>query len=205
MAEQFIITIGREYGSGGITIAQILSEKFNLPLYDKKMLNEIAQEKGLSLDKLKKYDEKSRNVFFSRSVGEHCNSPEDTVAQMQFDFLRQKADSGESFVVIGRCANYILRDYPGIIKIFINADMPEKIDRISKVHQIPLEKAEEIILKKNKKRKSYHNYYCKEKWGDSRYYDIVINSSKLGIEKTADMLEKYINQRLKQNFQNSSE
>lgn len=197
MAEQFIITIGREYGSGGITIAEILSDKFNIPLYNSNMLNIIAEEKGLNLDELKKYDEKSRNIFLSRSVSGYSNSPEDTTAQMQFDFIKQKAESGESFVVLGRCGNYILKEHPRVIKIFVNADMPEKIDRISKIQQIPLESAKDIIQKKNKKRKTYHNYYCKDKWGDSRYYDIVINSSKLGIEKTADMLESYIKEMLK--------
>lgn len=197
MAEQFIITIGREYGSGGITIAEILSDKFNIPLYNSNMLNIIAQEKGLNFDELKRFDEKSRNIFLSRSVSGYSNSPEDTTAQMQFDFIKQKAESGESFVVLGRCGNYILKEHPRVIKIFVNADMPEKIDRISKIQQIPLESAKDIIQKKNKKRKTYHNYYCKDKWGDSRYYDIVINSSKLGIEKTADMLESYIKEVLK--------
>ncbi len=197
MAKQFIICIGREYGSGGRIISEIISEKLGVSVYGKTILNKIAEEKSMNLDELKKYDEKSRNIFLSRSVGGYSNSPEDNVAQMQFDFLKEKADSGESFVVLGRCASYILRDNPNIIKIFITADMPEKIDHVSKIFQIPLDDAQLLIQKENKKRKSYHNYYSKEKWGDSRHYDIIINSSKLGIEKTADMLVEYINERIK--------
>jgi cytidylate kinase len=109
MGKQFIISISREYGAGGHCIAQMLSEKYNLPLYDKSILENVAQEKGVNAKELEKFDELPKNRLFSRTVSGYSNSPQDVVAQMQFDFLNEKAQSGESFIVLGRCANDVLR------------------------------------------------------------------------------------------------
>ena len=149
------------------------------------MLNsmiKIAQEKKLNLDQLKKYDEKARNIWLSRSVDGLSNSPEDTIAQMQFDFLKERAQAGESFVVLGRCASYILRDFDCMIKVFVTSDM----------HLDPV-MVEDMIIKNNKKRKAYHNFYSKEKWGDSRYYDLIISTSKIGIDGACDVVLDYVN------------
>ena len=171
MAKQFIISIGREYGSGGRVIAEHLAKTLNVKFYDKNIIEHIAQEKKLNLDQLKKYDEKARNIWLSRSVDGLSNSPEDTIAQMQFDFLKERAQAGESFVVLGRCASYILRDFDCLIKVFV----------------------EDMIIKNNKKRKAYHNFYSKEKWGDSRYYDLIISTSKIGIDGACDVVLDYVN------------
>jgi cytidylate kinase len=196
MGKQFIISISREYGAGGHCIAQMLSEKYNLPLYDKSILENVAQEKGVNAKELEKFDELPKNRLFSRTVSGYSNSPQDVVAQMQFDFLNEKAQSGESFIVLGRCANSVLKDYDGLISIFLTANMESKIERISKLYDLSTEEAEKLILKINKKRKSYHNYYCKEKWGDSRYYELTVNTSKIGIDKTCEIVEKYIDARM---------
>ncbi len=192
MAKQFIITIAREYGSGGRVIAEELAKRYNVNLYGKNLLDFIAKEKNLNLDKLKKYDEKARNPWLSRTVDGYSNSPEDTVAQMQFDYLKERAESGESFVVLGRCASYVLRDSDGLVKIFITGEKDAKIKRIASIEKLNYGEAQILVEKRNKMRRNYHNYYSKEKWGDSRHYDLIVNSSKIGIDNTVEVIDKYI-------------
>mgnify|MGYP003187749456 FL=1 len=193
MAKQFIISIGREYGSGGRVIAEHLAKTLNVKFYDKNIIELIAQEKKLNLDQLKKYDEKARNIWLSRSVDGLSNSPEDTIAQMQFDFLKERAQAGESFVVLGRCASYILRDFDCMIKVFVTSDMHHKTERIASIEHLDPVMVEDMIIKNNKKRKAYHNFYSKEKWGDSRYYDLIISTSKIGIDGACDVVLDYVN------------
>ncbi len=194
--KQVIIAIGREYGSGGHAIAEKLAERFELPFYDHNLLDEIANEKNIDVNNLQKYDEVPRNRLFSRTVKGYSNSPEEVIANMQFDFLRQKAEAGNSFVVVGRCAETILKDYKGLISIFILGDMDKKKARVAEIYNMSETAAESKIMRHDKKRKSYHNYYCEGKWGDSRNYDLTINSSKMGIEGTKDILEEYIKGRM---------
>lgn len=193
MAKQFIISIGREYGSGGRVIAEHLAKTLNVKFYDKNIIEHIAQEKNLNLDQLKKYDEKARNIWLSRSVDGLSNSPEDTIAQMQFYFLKERAQAGESFVVLGRCASYILRDFDCLIKVFVTSDMHHKMERIASIEHLDPVMVEDMIIKNNKKRKAYHNFYSKEKWGDSRYYDLIISTSKIGIDGACDVVLDYVN------------
>lgn len=199
MDKQLIISIGREFGSGGHTLANRLAEKFGLELYDKNILKEIATEKSVNVSSLEKYDEKPRNYFFTRSVRGYSNSMEENLATMQFDFLRQKAEEGKSFIVVGRCADHILKDYPALISIFVLGDWENKVERIKKIYGVSTSEAENIIYREDRKRKYYHNSYCKGKWGDSRNYDLSININKLGEEATVEVLADYIIKR--QNMQ----
>ena len=105
---QLIIAIGRESGSGGLEIARTLAERFGLPLYDKSILQSAAEDRGVDPKSLEQYDERPRSPLFYRSIKGFSNAPEDGVAQMQFDLLRQHAAAGESFVVLGRCAEEVL-------------------------------------------------------------------------------------------------
>lgn len=194
MPQQLIISIGREYGSGGHEIAEELAERFGLHFYDKNLLKEIATEKNVDVNRLEKYDELPRSV--SRKVRGFSNSPEENIANMQFEYLRKMAENGKSFVIVGRCSETVLHDYSCMISIFILADLSYKIDRISSQQGISREKAEILINRQNKKRKDYHNYYCLKKWGHSQNYDISINSSRLGIERTANILAGYIQERM---------
>lgn len=196
--KRVIISVGREFGSGGHVIAEELAKRFSLPLYDHVLLEQIAQEKNMDQKHLEKYDERPVNKFLSRTVRGHSSSLQDHVAQFQFDFLRKKADAGESFVVVGRCSEDILKQYDGIITIFILGDPEVKRKRVMEVYKLSEENADYMMTRKDWKRKSYHNYYCKGKWGDSRYYDISINSSKLGLDKTIDLLEGYIRERIEE-------
>ena len=196
-SKQLILAVSREYGSGGHVIAEDLARRFQLPLYDRNILEEIANEKKVDSGNLEKYDEVPKSRLFSRTVRGYSNSPEEQIARMQFDFLRKKAERSESFVIVGRCAETILKGYPGLITIFVLGDLSVKIERIAAINRISRLDAERMITRYDKKRKSYHNYYCDVKWGDSRNYDLCINSSKLGIERTADTLEQYIQERMK--------
>lgn len=116
---------------------------------------------------------------------------------MQFEYLQKMAEQGDSFVVVGRCAETVLKKYEGLISIYILADAEAKIRRIMETDGVSRMEAEVLMRRRDKERKSYHNYYCVHKWGDSRNYDICVNSSRLGINGTADMLEDYIRARMK--------
>lgn len=196
-SKQLIIAVSREFGSGGHCIAEELARRFALPLYDRNILEEIADEKNVDSRNLEKYDELPKNHLFSRTVRGFSNSPEEQIANMQFDFLRKKAEEGASFVIVGRCAETILKGNPGLITIFVLGDMDAKIKRIAGLHLISRAEAERMIWRHDRKRKAYHNHYCEMKWGDSRNYDLCINSNKLGIERTTDTLKQYIRERMK--------
>lgn len=192
MGKQLIITVGREFGSGGHIIAVKLAEHFGIQLLDSNILAEVAKKSNASEEYLKKYDERARNLFFSRTVNGFSNSPEEIIAQMQFDYIKQKSDAGESFVVIGRCADYILRENPALVRVFVLGDTEAKIKRTAEREGISEEKAKIRMEQADKRRKYFHNTHSENKWGDSRSYDITVNSSKLGLDSTAELLIKYI-------------
>ncbi len=192
MGKQLIITVGREFGSGGHIIAAKLAEHFGIQFLDSNILAEVAKKSNTSEEYLKKYDESARNLFFSRTVNGFSNSPEEIIAQMQFDYIKHKADAGESFVVIGRCADYILRENPALVRVFVLGDTEAKIKRTAEREGISEEKAKIRMEQADKRRKYFHNTHSENKWGDSRSYDITVNSSKLGLDSTAELLIKYI-------------
>lgn len=193
---QTIISVSREFGSGGHVMAEKIAKDHGLNFYDRSMLDEIANEKNIHVDVLKKYDEKPRNAFLSRRVGGFSNSMEEILAEMQFDYIRRKADSGESFVIVGRCAETVLSGHEGLISIFVVGDERCRIDRIMDVYNLNESDAIAKIKRHDKKRMQYHNRHSSFRWGDSRNYDLCINSSKLGLDRTADALEDYIKARI---------
>ena len=196
MEKQIIISIGREFGSAGHEIAERIAEKFRLPLYDYHLMRAVADEKNVNVATLEPYDEVPKKGFGSRTVRGYSNSPQENIAYLQFDYLKKKAKEGESFVVVGRCAEEALKECKGLITIFILGDMECKIKRITRLHNISEKQAMELIKEQDRKRKNYHNYFCEGKWGDSRNYEISINSSKLGVEATIEMIEDYIRRRI---------
>jgi cytidylate kinase len=193
---QFIISVGREYGSGGHEIASILAEKFDIPMYDRNMLDQMAEKNGIDSEELHKHEE-MRHQGLRRTVRGHSSSVQDTIAQLQFDFIKNKAASGESFVVVGRCAENVLRDNPALISIFIRGEEAVKTERICRLYKLNKLEAKAKMSRHDKKRKAYHNYYSKMKWGDSRGYDFCINSSLMGVENTASALYNMISEYLK--------
>ena len=190
--KQMIISVSREYGSGGQAIASALAEEFGLALYDKAMLDRRAREQGFDAAALERYDEEPRNFFTSRRVRGLSNSPEENVAQMQFALLREQAEAGESFVVLGRCGEEILRDRPGLISIFVQADIGFRKERILREYQIPEEQVLEKMADMDRRRRYYHNQYCQGKWGEIQNYDLCINTAALGMEGTIAFLKDYV-------------
>lgn len=196
MKKQLIISVGREFGSGGHLIAEELSKRFNLKLYDNNLLLEIAEKHGSDSEVLKRFDEMPKSRILSRTVRGYNNSPEDIITQMQFDYMREKAEEGESFVIVGRCAETVLKGHPALVSIFVLGDYEKKLERISEKYALSQKDAKSLIKTTDKKRKSYHNYNCELHWGDSRLYEVSINSSRLGIDGTVDILETYIKKRI---------
>ena len=196
MKKQMIISISREFGSGGHEIAENIARDLDLKFYDRGMLDEIAENMNVDVEVLQKYDEKPRNYMLSRRVGNHTNSMEEIIAEYQFDFIRKKAEEGESFVIVGRCAETVLKDFEELISIFITGERQHKIKRVMEHFNLPENKAIAKMLRHDRKRKQYHNRHSDAKWGDSRLYDLCINSSPLGIEGTIRVLENYIKERL---------
>lgn len=197
MEKQIIISISREYGSGGHDIAQKIAEDFGLTLYDRNILHEIAQHKNLPLEELKKYDEAPKRPMDSRRVGKYSNSFEDVVAGFQFEFLKRKASTGESFVVVGRCADAVLSEYDCLVSVYIMADLSFRVARIAESEKLSDTEALSRIRKIDKKRTQYyHRHADGRKWGDSNNYDICIKSSSLDVSRTTDLLERYIRERM---------
>ena len=190
--KQLIISIGREFGSAGHEIAERLAKRYCLPLYDHNLLEEVAASRNLDSSELQKFDEVKRNKLLYRSINGMSSSPADNVANLQFQFLREKAASGQSFVVVGRCSETILKEYEGLVTFFIMGDMDKKVERVMKLYNKTEKEAVDFIREKDKKRKKYHDSHCKTKWGDSRNYDLSINSSKPGIDESVNLLADYI-------------
>ena len=200
MDKQLIISVGREYGSGGHEIAQKLADFYGLPLYDHNLLQEVAAKLNLSdeeLADLKDYDEKEKNYLLARTIKGYNNSPEQNVAKLQFNLLREWAKEGKSCVIVGRCSDQILKDNPNVITIFVNGTDLAKIERLMRIYDLGEQDAEEKMKKVDKKRREYHNSNCKADWGKASSYDLCICSSHLGIDGTVEILKKYIEARTK--------
>lgn len=197
-----IITIGRQFGSNGREIGHKLANKLGIPFYDKELLNETAKNSGLSENILKSLDEKpSKSFLYSlvmdpysygfTSTGYHANLNQQAF-QATYDTIKKIADDGPC-VVVGRCADYALRHNPNLIRIFIHAPMEKRIETISKRFDLSEDKARAQIIKEDKGRASYYNYYTSKKWGSLDSYDLFINSSLMSIDKTVDYIIDYLN------------
>jgi cytidylate kinase len=205
MNNNLIITIGRQFGSGGREIGRMLSEKLNIKMYDKELLTLAAEDSGYSKEIFESHDEKPTSSFLYSLVTDtysmgfnpatYTDMPlNQKVFLAQFDTIRRLADQ-ESCIIVGRCADYALEELPNCMNIFIYADMDTRIRRIAKLHDLTDAKARDLINKTDKKRANYYNYYSNKKWGDAATYDLCINSSALGLEKTAELILEYIHVR----------
>ena len=194
--KQVIISIGREFGSAGHEIAERIAKRYGFSLYDHNLLREVADSHNVSSEELEIFDEMKHNKFLYRTVKGMSSSPADNVALLQFNFLREKAEKGDSFVVVGRCSETILREYKCLVSIFVGGDISKKAERVMKYYNMTEKEAREFMKEKDKRRKQYHNRYCEIAWGDSRNYDLSINSSRLGIDGTIQTLIQYIDARI---------
>lgn len=189
MTKQMILSIGREFGSGGHEIAEKLATHYGIPLYDRKLIDAVADDGMISPAVVERFDEKPLTLFFSTAPGDGALSIEQQVALQTFSFLnRQATVKLESFVVVGRCAEAFLAGNPALTSIFVRGDREAKVMRVMDKYGLTEADAARRMKREDKMRKSYHNFYCENAWGDSRTYDICINSSLLGIDKTAEAL-----------------
>jgi len=201
---RFAITIGRELGSGGKIIGDSLAQRFGIACYDKQLINLASQESGLGKEFFERADEKSSfsipgNIFgfrgFLANGGANylCN---ETLFKIQSDVIRNVAER-ESCIFVGRCADYILREHPCLVRIFITASLKDRIERLCKAHNISEKNARTQIEQTDKKRASYYNYYSNKTWGAANSYDLCINSSLLGIDETVNSVEAFIRETIK--------
>ncbi len=199
MEKHIVITIGRQFGSGGREIGYKIAEKLGIKCYDKELLAEASKESGLCEKIFEAHDEKPTRSFLyslvmnTYSVGYTPSGYVDMpighkLFLAQFDAIKTIATK-ESCVIVGRCADYALEGNPDLVSVFIHADMEARIKRI--MERKGIEKAEvarDLINKTDKQRASYYNSYANKKWGDAKTYNLCIDSSLLGIDGTADLI-----------------
>lgn len=200
-----VITIGRQYGSGGHDIGELVAQKLGYTFYDKKLVEIAAKNSNIPDEAIESIDEKATSsLLYSLVSGSYSirgmNGPlyyemplNDRLFIAQSDVIRNVA-AKENSVIVGRCADYVLEDAQDIelINIFIYSPMEERIKRISKIFDLTEKQAKDKIQKSDKQRKTYYNYYSNRDWGKMSNYDLCINSAKSGIEKTADMIVEFI-------------
>lgn len=197
-----IITIGRQFGSGGKEIGERLAKELGIPFYDRELLTRAAKESGFCEEMIQTHDERPTNSFLYNLVMDTYSFGYNSAAMVdmpisqkvflaQFDAIRKIADEGPC-VIVGRCADYALSEYDNCLNIFIHGDQKCKIERIMRKYELNDQKAKEMMIKKDKQRQSYYNYYSSKKWGRADSYDLTVNSSVLGIEGSVKLIKQFI-------------
>ena len=198
MKGNLVITIGRQCGSGGKKIGETVAQRLGVKCYDKELLTLAAKNSGLSEELFETHDEKPTSSFLYSLVMDTYSMGYSNSAYMdmplnhkiflaQFDTIKKLADE-ESCVIVGRCADYALAEYPNVVSVFVTGNDEERIEYLKQLYKVETAKAKDIMVKTDKKRASYYNYYSSKKWGDSRSYDLCINSSSVGIDGAVDMI-----------------
>lgn len=198
--KKMIITIGREFGSGGHSVGKILSEKLQIPCYDKELLHLAAEESGISMDVLENMDETAMNsLLYALSVGAYFPqagyAPRldlpigDRIFCIQSEIIRREARRNAG-IFIGRCADYILADTEDILKIFLFSPLEARIARMAKINDISLDEAKHLVTKTDKKRAGYYSFYTDMKWGRRENYHLCIDTSVSGMEGAAEIIKE---------------
>lgn len=197
MKTNTIITISRQYGSGGREIAKKLAEALSLPFYDNEIIQKAAQKSGYSKEMFEQADLKptgsflyTMSMFSANAVGFELPLS-DKIFLVQSDIIKEVAEQG-GCVIVGRCADYVLRDNKNVVNIYIHSDLDTRIERAISLYNFPHDKAKEVIVKNDKRRATYYNYYSNLKWGNAGNYDMSINSGTLGIDNTVTAIQKFI-------------
>lgn len=206
MSKHPVISIERQCGSSGKMIGEKLAELLGVKCYDKELLSVAAKNSGLSEELFQAHDEKPTNsllyslVMDTYSLGftttGHMDMPMDhKLFLAQFETIKQLAEE-ESCVIIGRCADYALAEYENLISVFITADDNDRIEALKELHQIDDGKAKDLMVKTDKKRSSYYNYYTNKKWGNAKSFDLCINRSAVGVEGAAKIIQEFVNAKM---------
>ena len=199
MTTNTIITIGRQLGSGGREIGQMLAKDLGIKYYDKELLTAAAKESGMAQELFENHDEKPTSSFLYSLVMDTYSTGYSSAAfadmpinhkifLAQFNSIKELAKEG-SCVIVGRCADYALADDPNLLAVFMNAPLKARIRRIAEKYDLTDAKAKDLIQKTDKKRASYYNYYSNKKWGDAASYHYCLDSSYLGVQGTVDLLK----------------
>lgn len=197
-----IITITRQFGSGGHEIGEKLAKTLGIPFYDKELISIAAKESGISPEVFEEADEKAANsLLYSLSVGlyNYGNSfaimgdlpVNDRLYILQHKIIKELAEK-EKFVVVGRCADYVLDDNPDVVKVFIYADIESRIDRAVERHEIDPARAKQAVLKTDKNRANYYSFYSGKKWGQADNYDLCINTTHITTDQAVEIILSYI-------------
>ena len=200
MEKRIIVTIGRQFGSGGRIVGKKLAEQLGIPYYDKELINLASKESGICGEFFEKADEKnSGSLLKALAMGFSMNNAifqsndylsNDSLFQIQSEVIRKVAAEG-SCVLVGRCADYILRDEPDCVHVFISASWQDRVRRAMEYNRVPEKEAEEFLKKADKSRASYYNYYTDKVWGAAGSYDLCVNSSLYGIDRTVDFIRQF--------------
>lgn len=196
-----IITISRLNGSGGREIGKILADQLDIPFYDYELIERAAKESGFSKEAFENAEDKATNSFLysiamgmnvygNQEFGYNTLSLNDRIFLAQAEVIRKYAQEGPC-VIVGRCADFILRDMPELISVFVWADMEFRIKRAMERNELDEEKAEAQMKKIDKRRKNYYNYHANNRWGQSENYDLSIRSDQIGIENAANVIKEY--------------
>lgn len=199
-----VITITRQYGSGGREIGRKLAEAYGIPFYDNEIITQAAKDTGFAEATFEKAEDKASNsllyslamgmnVFTGQEVGYTGLSLDDRVFLAQSKVIRKVAAEGPC-VIVGRCADYILKEQENVVNLFIQAAPDFRISRSIEVDNLPKEKAAEIVLKKDKSRANYYKYHAGERWDNVLNYDLAIRSDLCGIDGTVQCLKKFLDQ-----------
>lgn len=202
----YVINIGRQLGSGGRAIGKLLSEQLGIAYFDKEILNLAAQESGFCTEIFERNDEKKgffrtiwgsiNPMLGSSSTDFYSNQISDeNLFRIQSDAIRRAA-SEKSCIFIGRCADYVLREHPRCVNVFISADMNDRVERVCKTLQVDTAEAERLIEQGDRRRAEFYNFYSDRTWGTAATYHLCINSSVLGVEATADTIRRFVELKL---------
>ena len=198
-----LITISREYGSGGRIIGKMLAEKLNVPFYDKEIIDLSVEESGFSKEIIEGAELKAKSGFaYNLSTALNFNegfggalSVNDKLFLAQFEVIRKIGEEGEG-VIVGRCADYVLREVPGVTNVFIHAEFEDRVKRAIEEYGDDENKAESIVKDYDKARKNYYDYHTGLKWGEYSNYNISLNTSYISEEKACDLIAGYIENRI---------
>lgn len=209
MSDNVIITVGRQFGSGGHEVGRKLAAELGVKLYDKELLKLVAQESNICEAVLQDYDEKPTNSLLYSivmdvypSMNYVGNTLSQKIYQAQYDTIR-KLGKGPSCVIVGRAADYILRENPRLVSVFIHASMQYRVDRVREYEHISPEKAEDMIKQADKKRASFYNFQTEKKWGTAAAYNLCLDTSDIGIEGCVKVIEQYLEVRKAQKMGDS--
>ena len=202
MNANLIISIGRQYGSGGREIGEKLAAKLGIDFYNNELITLAAKKSGMAHNVIGEADEKATNSllytlamgssFFNGNAGVAFDMPiNDKLFVTQSDLIKSLADDAPA-VFIGRCSDYVLRGYPNLLRLFIHAPLEFRVAHIMERHNVTEDKAKDLAIKTDKRRANYYNYYTGQKWGRLENFDITVDSSRLGIDGTANLLCDFV-------------